>query len=203
VLQGVGAVKQAVTFGAPGVYDVDVTVDDGVLSSLATASVAVLPGGTRYGANASNWSYTCSSGTSCATITSDPNGIAGSAVHVNSSDPFLFSFSTPVVANAASLGHIGFFLKAHNPNGYGWQNFYVVVHTATGALTYTPPLSVLPVDPSNWTYFEIPLAGGTDQGVTWALTGSGSLSSVQSIEIDTDTWGGTAYDIWVNALSLY
>jgi parallel beta-helix repeat protein len=202
----VGSAHQGITL-TPGFFDIDVTVDDGYLASPASTTVTVVPSGQLFGQAAATWTSQCSTGdpTCTATITNDPNGINGSAVEVYTTDPYGFTFSTPAVVNASKLSKLGFFFRANNTNASGWQNFDVVLETSTGPLTYTPPISILPTSPSSWVFLEVPLAGGLDQGVTWTLdaSGGGTLSTVQSIQILTDTWGGNPYDVWVDELSMY
>jgi parallel beta-helix repeat protein len=219
---GIGGSRQGVTFHAPGYYDVDVTVDDGVLAAGAFTSIAVLPPGTRFGNAASSWTFNCSlptlqgngspqcptvsqqSAPQCATtIADDPNGVEGTSVHVHTDDAFGFGMMTPAPIDASRLTTVGFFLRANNIANGTWQQFEVDLITATGTLRYLPGepggIRLLPIDPSGWVFISVPLTGGAG----WTLCGQGALSGLQSVEIITDTLGFDAYDVSIDALSLY
>jgi len=200
--------KKTFTFTTPGFYDVDVTVTDGFMGSLASASVPVAPGGVRIGQTASSWTYQCQVGdTSCngTTFVDDAAGIEGSAVHLNTPAAFDFAMLTPAAKNlnlnASSYGKFGFFLKANDPSPFGWQSGPVIVlNSPGGTITYTPSTILLPTSASaGWIFVEVPLAGGN--GWTRSDAG-GSLSQVNWVEIHADTWDA-GFDIWVDAVSFY
>jgi parallel beta-helix repeat protein len=205
---GSGSSKKSYTFTSPGFYDVDVTVTDGLLGSLATQNIAVAPGGTRVGETAASWTFACAPGdTSCAntTFVDDPAGLEGSAVHCSTGAAFDFAMVTPPAKNlnlnASSATKFGFFLKANDPSPAGWQaGPNIVIGSPSGTISYVPAQILLPTSTSTgWIFVEVPLAGGNG----WTRTNNGgSLSQVNWVEIHADTWDA-GFDIWVDAVSFY
>jgi parallel beta-helix repeat protein len=204
---GSGGASKSYSFASPGFYDVDVIVTDGLLGSVATQNIAVVPGGTRVGDASSSWTYQCQTGDNCGatTFVDDPAGIEGSAVHVSTGAAFDFAMVTPPAKNlglnASGKSKLGFFVKANNQSPVGWQAGPVIVlGSPSGTITYTPPQLLLPTTvAAGWSFIEVPLAGGNG----WTVTnGGGSLSQVNWVEIHADTWDA-GFDIWVDALSFY
>jgi len=204
---GTGGATKSYTFANPGFFDVDVTVTDGLLGSSATQGIAVVPGGARVGETAASWTYQCQAGDNCTgtTFTDDPAGIEGSAVHASTLAAFDFAMVTPPAKNlglnASGDTKLGFFVKANDPSPSGWQTGPVIVlGSAGGTITYTPPQILLPTTTAaGWSFIEIPLAGGNG----WTRTNNGgSLSQVNWVEIHADTWDA-GFDLWVDAVSFY
>jgi parallel beta-helix repeat protein len=215
VFGGSAPSKKTVTFTSPGFYDVDVTATDGFLGSLASVSVPVVPGGIRIGETASTWAKNCDpSDTGCAgatTFADDPAGIEGSAVHMVTNAAFNMGMFTPPARNlglnASAYSKLGFFCKASNP--HTWQTGVphpqlpgVILSSSSGTLTYEPAnTTLLPNTSDGWVFIEVPLAAGTGSG--WNLTSAGgSLSQVNSVEIQADTWD-SGFELWVDAVSFY
>jgi parallel beta-helix repeat protein len=202
-----GGPKQTVTVPGPGFYDVDVVAHDGHLGALAYRTLTVVPMGVRVGEKAADWTGACAMFPSCTTtFADDPAGVEGTSVHVTTDAPYDFAMTTPpgmdLHLDASQATTFGFFVKAQNTNMGGWQgNFPVVVLGGPGGtITYTPAANLLPTDPSSWIFVAVPLAGGggfarTDQG--------GALSQVDYVQIHTDTWGGDAYDLWIDTATFY
>ena len=196
-----------VTFTRPGAYDVDVIAVDGGLGGMAHRAVNVPPGGARIGQTAGAWQYACTSDAGCVTSLSDvPDGVEGDAVEVVSDAPFGLVLRTsaagafdPVAAEPTALG---FFVRASNPNPRGWQGANPIVKLVGGAgsITYTPARSLLPTAPGDWAFIEVPLAGGAGWQVTHA---GGTLADVDHVELVVDTWGDGAFELTIDALSVY
>lgn len=205
---GSGGATRTVTFPEPGFYDVDVTVGDGFLASLATRTVAVAPAGVRVGELASQWTYVCVDQPDCVTtFADDPAGVSGTAVHAVTTAAFDFSMIAPAAKNlglnASSSTKLGFFIKAKNVNSYGWQgNFpFVVLGSPAGIIQYAPAANLLPTQPTEWLYVEIPLNPAADSG--WTRTDAGgSLAQVNWIELHADTWD-SGFELWVDAVTFY
>jgi parallel beta-helix repeat protein len=206
---GSGPSKKPYTFASPGLYDVDVTVTDGLLGALATQNIVVAPGGARVGETAATWDWQCSNpNDSCSTTTfvDDPAGVEGAAVHMSTASFDDFAMLTPkarnLALNAGGFTRFGFFVKANDPSPAGWQaGPTVVLATSTGAtISYAPPALLLPTSTATgWTFIEVPLAGGNG----WTRTNNGgSLSQVNWVEIHADTWDA-GFDVWVDAVSFY
>ncbi|QRN98501.1 right-handed parallel beta-helix repeat-containing protein [Archangium violaceum] len=208
-LLGAGTATPSVTFPSAGLYDVDVFVNDGTTGGLASRLVAVAPNGTALGDTASQWGFRCNS-TCTTTLTDDTvSKLFGSgSVKVASNEGFGLAVFTPagrnLALNASSRTRLGVFLRARNPNQYGWQGTFPVVVLGTtggGEYVYTPSANLLPTSPDEWVYVELPLAGGS--GWTRTASGSPTFSKVDYVEIRTDTWGADPYDIWVDGLTLF
>jgi parallel beta-helix repeat protein len=206
VLGGDGPAVPTTSFTSPGIYDVDVTVDDGRLAAMAWSQVAVVPGGVRVGEEAAGWDYACESASTCVTtVTDDPGGIEGSMVHITTDAPYDFSAVYPSTRDLgldlAAYTTLGFFVQARNDNEYGWQGSYPVIVLAGswGTIRLEPSSNLLPTQPGEWTYMEIPLDGGSG----WTLTVTGTPGPVDWLEIHTDTWGWIAVDLWLDAISFY
>lgn len=212
VFGGTGTSRNTVTFSAPGFYDVDVTVTDGFMGSLASLSIPVAPGGVRVGETPASWFAQCIDPTDCAgtTFTSDAAGVEGEAVHMVTNAGFNVAMVTPpaknLALNASGYTKFGFFVKANNP--HTWQDDppnphlpVIVLGSPTGTLTYEPATTILPNLSDGWTFIEVPLAPAAGSG--WTLTSAGgSLSQVNWVEIHADTWD-SGFDLWVDAVSFY
>jgi len=215
---GPGDARPTVTFDAPGVYDVDVTVHDERLAALAWRQIAVVPEGMRLGESAADWSHACSAAhgveaepgdDACeTTVGEDPDGIDGGAVRFESDAAFDFAAVVPATgalsADLSSATHLAFFVRAANPNeNGGWQGNVpvVVLEGPGGAIRYAPETEgVLPTDGTEWAWVEIPLAGGGG----WTRTADGgSLDEVDRVEIHVDTWGFRPWELSVDALTAY
>lgn len=199
-----GGPTQWVTLTAPGIYDINVTAHDGHLGALASRSVVLFPTGTRLGGSASDWSYECVGYPECETTFANDAGLEGTSVRVTTNAPGEFVMTTPTVLSARKTRYtrLGFFLRASNPNDGGWQGNYpvIVLGTSTGPLRYEPAVNLLPTQPTEWTYVEVPLGGGDG----WKITEErGSPANLRWLEIHMDTWGGDPFDVWVDAITLY
>jgi parallel beta-helix repeat protein len=215
VFGGSGPNKKTVTFTAPGFYDVDVTATDGSMGSLASVSIPVAPGGLRVGQTASAWAASCDpSDTGCLTATTfsdDPAGLEGTAVHMATNAAFNMGMYTPVAKNlalnASGYSKLGFFIKASDP--HTWQTGSphaqlpgIILGSPSGTITYEPAnATLLPNTADGWVFIEVPLAAPAGSGWNRAVAG-GSLSQVNWVQIDADTWD-SGFDIWVDAVSFY
>jgi parallel beta-helix repeat protein len=187
------------TFANPGVYDVDLTVDDGHLASMDHLQVFVEPEGMKIGAAASDWTYECT-GASCTTSVDDGD----QGVHISTNAPYEFAAITPATGtldiDTSGIEHIGFFIRGWNNNGLGWQGAWpaVVVKGAAGESLYEPGEGVLTTDGKEWVYVDVPLSGNA----SWKRTGP-YPTTIDSIEIHSDTYGWEAVAMWIDALTLY
>ena len=219
VFSGFGMAMQEVTFEEPGAYDVDVTVHDGALAGLAYRQVAVVPTGTPIGEDVSGWTYACSAthGASAVfgdmsgctgTVAADVEGLQDGSVHLTTDAPFDFAGIFPRsqdlgLDGSATDAVLAFFVRARNANELGgWQGNApkVVLVSAGGTITYTPTANMLPNDGKEWFYVAVPLAGDA----AWTrVDRGGDLSDISAIELHMDTWGWGAYDVWIDAMTLY
>jgi parallel beta-helix repeat protein len=209
-----GAIRP--TFSKPGMYDVSLTVDDGRSGAMAWDRIAVLPSETLRGTSASEWGYGCAKGDEkpiqgpgkCSTtISDDSNGLQKNAVHVRTDASYDFEIYTPgkgaLDLDVTGRDRLGFFVKALNPNGRGWQGGpfpRVELEGDGGSIVYSPTSQRLPVAGDHWRFVSIPLDGGdgwkrSDRG--------GSLDDVDRIALRADTWGWDAVDIWIDGLVFY
>ncbi len=220
-----GGPTAKVTFSKPGLYDVDVTVDDGKVAGLfATASlddprarpgwkqVAVPPVGRRIGERAAEWTFSCG-GAECETDVTEEQGLDGAAVRLKSNAPKKLAAIVPA---SRQLGmaidgatKIGFFLRAKNPKV--WQRSFpkVVVGGDGGQLTFENQVldqqrqaagNVLKFGETDWVYVEIPLAGG--DGFTRSVQGA-APATIDWIEIHSETTPGDPLELTVDDLTLY
>jgi parallel beta-helix repeat protein len=207
VLGGEGPAMPSVTFTEPGLYDVDVTVSDGSLAALAFDSIAVVPAGRSVGAAPSDWTHGCLMSSACTvSFAAEPDGIDGAAVRATADAPFGFRAIAPATrdlgADLTSSTTIAMFVRGRNDNPGGWQGSFpvVVLGGPGGEIRYEPMTGILPTDPSEWIYVEVPLAGG--RGWTRTEHGAG-LDAIDWIAIEADTWEFRPVDVWVDALTVY
>lgn len=207
LVAGDGAAVLSVPMTAPGLFDVAVTVDDGLLAAQAWRQLAVVPEGKRVGEHAADWVHGCTVPTDDCTgpLTDEAGGFAGTMVHYASKAAYADVISTPpqgdLGLDASAYDKLGFFVRARNDNLLGWQVAapVVVLGGPTGTLRYEPVLPLLPIA-GGWAYIEIPLAGGGG----WTRTDmGGALSAVDRVEVATDSFGGDGYDIWIDAMTFY
>jgi parallel beta-helix repeat protein len=203
VLAKVGGPSEAATFSAPGMYDVDLTVDDGRLAGMTWRRLAVLPVGQRVGQLASEWTYGCSPLPCTATVADQYGGVEATAVKVTSSARSHLAAIVPGAKNLGvpltSIEKVGFFLKVQDIKP--WQkNFPVVsLHGLGGSLRFSAAHNILKFSESDWYYFEVPVQGGGG----WNRTSIGTLTRLDWIELHTDTHGLTPASLSVDALTLY
>ena len=86
--------KLEVSFEEAGLFDVDVTADDGRLAAMAHRQVAVIPTGKRIGETAASWDFVCDDGC-VTTFTDEPNGIDGEQVHMKTDSAFAWRALAP------------------------------------------------------------------------------------------------------------
>ncbi len=196
-----------VTFTRPGAYDVDVTAYALGLGGMTNRQITVAPPGTRIGTLADTWGYACTGVGNCVTtITDVAGGVEGSAVKVVSDAPFGLVLQSPAIGalnlNASQAIALGFFARAKNPNGRGWQGANPVVRLigTAGSITNTPAAPILPTSADEWVWIRVPLAGG--EGWTRVVNG-GSLADIDRVELTVDTWGSDAFELTLDALSVY
>ena len=198
-----------VTFPSGGLWDIAVTVNDGLRAGMAHQTVAVAPGGLEIGATAAQWGFECTDPVCATMISDDPNvaAVGAGSVLISTQEPFLHTAVTPpgrnMNLNASNYSRIGGFFRAENNNPYGWQGNFptFVLGSSAGTITLTPDANLLPLVASEWIYVEAPLLGG--QGWTRTQTGSPNIADVDFIEVHTDTWDFGRYNVWVDALSLF
>jgi hypothetical protein len=205
VLGGPGGATADVTFTAPGLYDVDLLVDDGRLAALTNQLVAVLPTGQRVGELAVDWGFACPTDNCSATFVDEPDGLDGTQVHMSTNSAFDFAMFAPATQDlafdASTSTALGFFVRARNLNQYAWQGNYpvVVLASAAGEIRFEPDAALLPKSPAEWFWLSLPLAGGAG----WTRVDDGAaLSQVDWVELRADTWAA-GFDIWVDGLSIY
>ena len=212
---GTGMDKKSVTFAEPGIFDASLTVDDGTLGAMDWSRIAVIPDTKLYGEKAADWDYGCATGErvdptghgNCTTtIKGLSKGVAGKAVHVQTDAPFdfrvLFPKSKNLGADASTKTRLGFFVRAENPNMNGWQGKFPVVTlgSGSGTIEYRPQSKVLPKSSPSWQFVSFPLAGGEG----WKrVDNGGSLSKVDWVAFDVDTYGWSAYDLYFDAVTFY
>lgn len=202
-----GAATESVAFPSPGLFDVDVTVNDGRRAAMAWRSIAVLPQGQRVGEAASSWATACAAAPGCVTrVADETGGLDGTAVRITTDAPFDFAATTPPSRDLGlapgAFAKLGFFVRARNDNEYGWQGNFpvVVVGGPGGTVRHEPAANLLPTQPQEWIFVEVPLAGGPG----WTRTVAGSPpSKIDWLEFHTDTWGYGAVNLWLDAVTLY
>lgn len=202
ILGGSATSAPQLTLDQPGAYDVDVTVDDGVLAAGAYRQVLVAPVGQPIGESKLDWDYDCSC---IANFSDEPGGVDGTFVRVVHDEEGTFSMFAPaardLALDASAFTTLGFFLRAQNDNLGGWQeeNPVVVLGNENGTIFYRPVGWLMPREDDEWIFVAVPLSGGTD----WVRTmQGGSLSDVDWIEIRSDTFNaGVTID--VDAVTFY
>lgn len=218
VLIAEGASTEALTFDAPGAYEVDVTVHDGVRGAMAWQQVLVQPSGaTDVVTDASEWTSACSathdspatlaSPGSCTTVLSPTSVLSALGVDAETDADFDFLVAYPASQDldldlSAADTRLGFFLRGENLNERGgWQGAQptIVLGTAGGGTrTYTPTGIRVSSDGAEWRFVDLALDGSDPD---WELTNhGGSLADVDWIEIHFDTWGGRPYRVEVDRL---
>jgi nitrous oxidase accessory protein NosD len=203
LLAGVGAAQSTVVADSPGMFDVDVTVDDGRLAANAHRQVAVLPVGTEVGSAAADWTFECPAETCTTTFADEAEGVDGTQVHMTTDAAFELRAIAPagknLALNASTKTAVGFFVRAHNVHEWQLASPAVVLGNANGVIRYEPVVNLLPRDASEWAFVSVPLAGGSG----WTRTDAGgSLGSVQWVELRMDTWDA-GYDVWLDRLVFY
>jgi hypothetical protein len=105
-----------------------------------------------------------------------------SSVRVETDEAFPFAFLTPpsrsMNLDASQHTRLGMFLKAH-----------------------VPASNLLPTAPDEWIHVEIPLAGGG--GFARTIAGGGTLTDVDYVELQTDTWDHLKYTVWIDGLTFF
>ncbi|MBS1123222.1 MAG: hypothetical protein H6Q90_5450 [Deltaproteobacteria bacterium] len=201
-----GAAQESITIARPGLYDVDVAVDNGKLASLVHVQVPVVSTGTLAGQTATDWQFVCDSFSTCTTSSDDAAdaGLGDSSVHVRTDAPYAFRMVTPATRSLAiapgTVDYLGFFLRSTNTNGDGWQGNQpiVIVKTTNGETRYVPSALLLSRGLGEWVYVEVPLVG--DGG--WTRTGP-ELGTIERVSIVTDTYGFEPIELWIDGLSFY
>lgn len=186
----------------PGIFDVDVTVGDGALASLAWQRVAALPQGLRIGESASDWQIFCSVTACTQSIDDAQEAFDGAAIHIKTDAAYDFAARVNVAANLSTHEHLGFFVRARNDNFSGWQTAspVIVLGSQSGVIRYVPSVNLLPTDGHEWVYVDVPLAGGAG----WSRTDEGaSLAQIDWIEIHADTWGWLPVELWLDGVTAY
>jgi hypothetical protein len=203
ILAGAGPAKRTAMLAEPGVYDVDVTVDDGVLGAIANRTIAVLPGGTRVGDAAADWEP--ASDRSGLRFADAPSGLEGTCVHVTSDVPRGFAIVAPrtrsLHLDAAKARRLGFFVRVQNHNEIGWRGSFpeVLVASADGSRRFRVKERTYPVDADGWMFVDLPLEGGEG----WSREDQGELSTIDWVELRAESWGQRGFEIWLDALSFY
>lgn len=193
----------SVVFPAPGLFDVDVTADDGSLARIAHTQIAVPPNGVRVGESTSDWTYECDA---CDAAVDEIDGLDERAVRLETNASKRFA----AVARAKNLTSAGksavaFFLRAENPKP--WQRGFKVRVSGGGSVaTYQNQVldaqrpaagNILKFGETDWIYVQIPLDGGD------GYTRSGALpSTIESIAIETETTPGDPLALTIDDLTL-
>ena len=209
ILAADGAAYLTVVFDEPGLFDVDVTVDDGFLASMAGTEMAIAPVGTVIGASHADWDSSCTPDTTAITFIDE--GVFGAtdttSVHALTYCAYDLELLAPQTQDfgldASALSTLSFFVRVDNRNELGWQGSYPVVVLASvlGAIRYEPTQTVLSRDPYAWTLVEVPLAG--DALWTRRIDAGASLARVDWIELHFDTLGYFTYDLWIDDITFY
>jgi hypothetical protein len=144
-------------------------------------------------------------------IFSADNDSGGQCVEFDIGYSFDFAMITPP---GKDLGHtttgyskLSFSVRAENSNTDvipPWQSGepcnccpWLMVGYAGGMTRYEPTANLLPVVKGAWQRLEVPLAGGSG----WSKLGP-SPSTIDWVEVHTNTWGYAAYTIWIDDLVL-
>jgi parallel beta-helix repeat protein len=205
------------SYAAPGFYRVGVTVNDGRLADLAWFDVYVTDNTPEIGTQgqAAQWSFfDPDEPNATASFTNDAvNRIVGaSSVRMTTDSGFPFHWFYPAQRNAAldvtGRQTLAFWVKRLNSTPLGWQDgiiFNPTIRLGTDAnnyFEYAPREDVFLSSPNEedwygWQYITVPLAGDA----FWVRTtvGSPSLSTINSVELITDTWDH-GYTIWIDGL---
>jgi parallel beta-helix repeat protein len=209
LLAGDGAAIETVTFDEPGLFDVDVTVDDGWLASMADYELAIAPVGAVIGASHADWDSSCTPDTTAVTFVDEAGFGAtdNSSLHALTYCAYDLELLAPQTQDfgldASALSTLSFFVRVDNRNELGWQGFYPVVVLASvlGAIRYEPTQTVLSRDPYAWTLVEVPLAG--DALWNRRIDAGASLARVDWIELHFDTLGYSSYDLWIDDVTFH
>jgi hypothetical protein len=187
--------RATVVLGAPGLFDVDVTADNGELASIAHTQIAVPPNGIRIGESPTDWA----SGGAPATAV---DGLDGRAVRVETTVATAHARGEPITAESK----IAFFLRAENPKP--WQRgFTVRVSGPEGTASFINQIldaqrpaagNILKFGERDWIYVQIPLKGGD------GFTRTGTLpSAIDTIAIESAATPGDPLALIVDDLTLF
>ena len=202
-LAGVGGGEAFALFWAPGVYSLAVTVSDGVGAALATTQVYVAPAGDDLAeVSAESWNTGC--GGNCeTTLTDDADTkvIGDTSMRADTSAPWDFWLELPApeegwALDTGSVLHM--YMRSYNPNSGGWQGNFprVQFRDSDGKKRFVAPTSnVLGTSQNNWVHVAVPLGGGPG----WSVDDKGAdLGKIARIFIHMDTYGWTAYTVWID-----
>ncbi|MBI2892768.1 MAG: right-handed parallel beta-helix repeat-containing protein [Deltaproteobacteria bacterium] len=201
--------QMEVLLEAPGIFEANLTVDDGTLAALASTLLFVAPAGPELTeGNAASW------GTECAKCPStmvaddgETRAVGASSVRFETDAPFDFSAFHPIGRDAewdlSAVPYISLFVRTHNPNAGGWQGQFPVVvlrDPAGGSMTLTPGTDQLRPAEGRWVYVRVPLAD--PEGSGWLVDDDGlDRTAVSSLEVHADTWDWQPYTIWFDGLA--
>jgi nitrous oxidase accessory protein NosD len=185
----------SVVLGVPGLFDVDITADNGELASIAHTQIAVPPNGIRIGESPTDW-------TSGGAPPTAVDGLDGPAVRLETTVATAHARGEPIAAESK----IAFFLRAENPKP--WQRgFTVRVTGPDGTASFIDQIldpqraaagNILKFGERDWIYVQIPLKGGD------GFTRTGTLpSTIDTIAIESETTPGDPLALIVDDLTLF
>ncbi len=209
-------------FDQPGFHRLGLTVNNGALASLAWRDVLVVwPVAQELGTEgqADRWAFELEGngdGKGRVRFENDPVAIHGRHCLRFTPDPYPGAYATAIYPGSRDAGwslagkrQISFWIKAQNPNVAGWQNAGPVVRLLArgGQIEFKPAkdgnlLNDAPFSEARWLWMpiNIPLAGDDAWGRT--VTGSAPLDRIEALSVSLDSWGGDAFTVWLDGLSV-
>ncbi|MBP9708876.1 MAG: right-handed parallel beta-helix repeat-containing protein [Oligoflexales bacterium] len=198
----------AYTFNEPGIFDVNVFVDNGLQVDFTSLRIHILP-------ENSNKPYLLNPLFKCYTL--EPlKQVKETCQYSNHNETFKeisalrtdinfferFTVEVPIVNKDVNSRFLSFFLMAENPNYFDWQDRQshpiVEVLSKNGLTRYKPNFPLLPTLADEWSFFKIPLAGGDG----WNIDEGSTPEKIYKVRFEFDPNGYKPYSIWLSHIAV-
>ncbi len=208
-------------FAKPGFYRLGLTVENGSLADLAWRDLVVTESvreeiGTE--GESAKWGYELegNDGRGKMSFAEDADSVAGKASLRFSPNPYPGQYATAIFPGNQSADwdfsaktKIRFWVKGTNPNLPGYQSPGPVIwlYGKGGKVKIEPVkgrnlLNDLPFSEARWTW--MPIEASLNGNADWTRQESGKpdLKHITAIGIALDSWGGDAFTIWLDGLTV-